>query len=480
MQRSVDQLQEQDQAVLGADSPRGLGRGIAPEPAALGAVPGDLPGEERLRRLFRHLGIGRAHVAGNGAEDAALAAAHPEVVASLTLVCPVSFPVAPQRALASRMLVVHGDRGPKARVAPGALAALPGATDVVLRDYPDTLWSDPVAERPADTGPAVLAFLADVAQRVAVEPLDVAHADEEGMVAGITYRVQGSGPPVVLLPLALAASQWDPLLPALNACYSTISLGGAHLWPMTRLEQRARGGYGAVVRTLVDELALRPGERILEVGCGSGAIVRWLARHTSGANPIVGVDVNRYLLREAAGLARAEGVAERLTLQEGNAEALPLPADGFDVTVSCTVLEEGDADRMLAELIRVTLPGGRVGVIVRAEDVRGWNGVPLRPELRAKIESGPGAGAAEGGCADASLYRRFRAAGLAELRMGPQLAINHPDPNDASLRRSFESGPLPRLSTAEAQEWQAAVVQAEAAGTLMWTSQYHCAVGTKR
>jgi len=40
----------------------------------------------------------------------------------------------------------------------------------------------------------------------------------------------------------------------------------------------------------------------------------------------------------------------------------------MDLTLSCTVLEEGDADRMLAEMIRVTKPGGRVAVIVRAID----------------------------------------------------------------------------------------------------------------
>ena len=50
-------------------------------------------------------------------------------------------------------------------------------------------------------------------------------------------------------------------------------------------------------------------------------------------------------------------------MQEGNAEALPFRAHQFIVTVACTVLEEGDADRTLAELVRVTKPGGRVGVI---------------------------------------------------------------------------------------------------------------------
>jgi hypothetical protein len=112
-------------------------------------------------------------------------------------------------------------------------------------------------------------LLARVTGGTAVAPLAPAHADEAGEVAGITYRVWGSGPPLVLLPLALAASQWDPLLPALTAGYATVALGGARLWPMTTLEQRARGGYGAVVRALIAEVAPRPGERLLEAGCGS-------------------------------------------------------------------------------------------------------------------------------------------------------------------------------------------------------------------
>jgi cyclopropane fatty-acyl-phospholipid synthase-like methyltransferase len=49
---------------------------------------------------------------------------------------------------------------------------------------------------------------------------------------------------------------------------------------------------------------LRPDEVVLEVGCGSGVLDRWLARYTK-ANRIIGVDVNRYLLREAKALARS-------------------------------------------------------------------------------------------------------------------------------------------------------------------------------
>jgi ubiquinone/menaquinone biosynthesis C-methylase UbiE len=51
---------------------------------------------------------------------------------------------------------------------------------------------------------------------------------------------------------------------------------------------------------------------------------------------------------------------------EGRAEALPFPDSSIDVALACAILEEGDADRMLAELIRITKPGGRIGVVVRA------------------------------------------------------------------------------------------------------------------
>ena len=89
--------------------------------------------------------------------------------------------------------------------------------------------------------------------------------------------------------------------------------------------------------------------------------------------------------REAASLARAEGLADRITFREDNAEALSLPDNSVDVSLSFTVMEEVDADRMLHEMVRVTKPGGRVGVVVRAADMELWTNLALRPDLLAKI-----------------------------------------------------------------------------------------------
>ena len=63
-----------------------------------------------------------------------------------------------------------------------------------------------------------------------------------------------------------------------------------------------------VIDQLFDELDLKTGTIVLEVGCGTGAIVRRLAGRSRGANPIVAADVNSYLMREAAALAEREGL----------------------------------------------------------------------------------------------------------------------------------------------------------------------------
>jgi ubiquinone/menaquinone biosynthesis C-methylase UbiE len=278
-----------------------------------------------------------------------------------------------------------------------------------------------------------------------------------------------------LFPLALAPSQWQPLLPLLAERYCTITLGGPRLGMIAHLEARARAGYLGVVRRVIDEVQLRPGDAVLEVGCGSGAIVRWLVRYTSGANRIVTVDVNRYLLREATALAAKDGVEKALEFREGNGEALPFADNHFEVTLSFTVLEEGDADRMLAEFVRVTKPGGKVAIIVRSTDMPRWVNLRLSAELKRKVEAPEllGGNVQVNGCADASLYRRLRHAGLVQITMIPQLASH----TEGERLQYMQDRIVAALEPAEIDEWRAAVAQAE--GTFFIAEPFHCAVGTK-
>src|SRR4029077_194965 len=179
--------------------------------------------------------------------------------------------------------------------------------------------SDIAAERGDSIAKAMEEFLSRRGALPSVQP-----SEQEGEIADTSYRVRGAGVPLVLLPLDLSPGQWEPLIPALAADYCTITLGGARLGSCASLEERGRSGYMAVVRGLLDALAIMPGESVLEAGCGSGVIMRELARRTGGANRLVGRDMSPYLLREARALARRAGLIDHIDFGESRAQALPL------------------------------------------------------------------------------------------------------------------------------------------------------------
>jgi hypothetical protein len=117
---------------------------------------------------------------------------------------------------------------------------------------------------------------------------------------------------VVLMPLSLAPSQWEPLVPRLSNDYAVIVLGGAHLGIISLLEERARSGYGELIAQVLDRTKVALGDGVLEVGCGSGAVARALANRLGGANPIIATDINPYILSEACALARERAVTRIL------------------------------------------------------------------------------------------------------------------------------------------------------------------------
>jgi SAM-dependent methyltransferase len=438
----------------------------------------ELPVEERLVQLLQHLGTARAHVAARGVGDwGGLAARHPDCIASLTLICPRGMDPGTLATLAPRLLVLAGDQGRPDALTRQAVANLQAATLITLRDYVSpTIYADVVADRSADIGAAMIDFLARMDQVQGTRT--VALPRGEGEVAGISYHIHGSGPPLVLLPLGMAASQWEPLVPRLSERWCALTLGGAYLGMIGSLEARGRtAGYLGVVRRLIEEAELRPGETVLEVGCGTGVLDRWLARHTGRANHIVGMDISRYVLREATALARREGLEGVVEFREGSAEALPFPENSFDVVMSSTVIQRVNADRMLREMVRVTKPGGRVAVVGHAHDMPRWVNLALPAELKAKVEA-PGWASDRGhqlGCDDASLYQRLHQAGLTQIKKFPQFAAF----DERSRLQTMQGEILPTLPPDAVQEWRNAVAQAEAAGTFFIATPFHCAVGTK-
>jgi ubiquinone/menaquinone biosynthesis C-methylase UbiE len=131
-----------------------------------------------------------------------------------------------------------------------------------------------------------------------------------------------------------------------------------------RLELRARAEDEAAVRDeYVGLLGVTPGERVLDVGCGSGAVTRVLARRVAPGGAAVGVDASPALLAVARELAAEAGLSALIELREGDCRALPFPDASFDATVAATVLAHvPNAEQALAEMVRVTRAGGRIGV----------------------------------------------------------------------------------------------------------------------
>jgi SAM-dependent methyltransferase len=426
----------------------------------------------RLLALWDHLGIRVAHVATQMPGDiAGLAAGFASRLGGVVLCVPSRLDPPPFERVADRLLMVCGERGLSADVTARAATRLRGASRLVFAGYDAPGWADVVADRTDEIAGAMSDFLGRLEADAPASP------SREGTYAGISYRLVGAGPALVLLPFFLAPSQWAPAVAQLARTFTVVTLGGPHLGGVAALEDRARAPtYRAMFRTLIDLMAPAPGDAILDVGCGAGSLDRLLAQRLGSASAITAIDVNPFLLSEAGSLAEADGIDGRIRFLPGNAEALPFADESFDCIFSITVLEECDADRALGEMVRVARPGGRVGVIVRSIDLPQWWSVAAAGTLLDKMTTPPQSVGAKG-VADSSLYGRARRAGLVNLTCFPSLVTL--DRPDGPIWRYREDHLLAQLSAEEAATWHAARDAAHEQGLLFMAHPMHCVVGHK-
>lgn len=108
-------------------------------------------------------------------------------------------------------------------------------------------------------------------------------------------------------------------------------------------------------------LALRPGERVLDVGSGPGMLAREMAEEVGERGRVTGVDLAQSML-DIAG-ARCAGLPS-VSFERGDAKALPFADGTFDAAVVAQVYEYvDDIPAALRELRRVLAPGGRALVV---------------------------------------------------------------------------------------------------------------------
>jgi ubiquinone/menaquinone biosynthesis C-methylase UbiE len=111
-----------------------------------------------------------------------------------------------------------------------------------------------------------------------------------------------------------------------------------------------------VTAILLEHASPQPGEHVVDVACGMGAVARQTAPRVGAAGTVVGVAINPAMLAVACSLPAPEGAS--IDWREGNASTLPLPDDAFDLAL-CQAGLQFFPDRLAAlqEMHRVLRPG---------------------------------------------------------------------------------------------------------------------------
>jgi len=118
---------------------------------------------------------------------------------------------------------------------------------------------------------------------------------------------------------------------------------------------------------MIEAARVQPGQRVLDVACGTGVVAREAALRVGGEGSVVGLDANPGML------AVADSLTPTVEWQQGIAEALPFPDESFDVVVcQFALMFFIDKVRALREMLRVLKPQGHLAVAV-------WNSLRTMP-----------------------------------------------------------------------------------------------------
>ena len=170
--------------------------------------------------------------------------------------------------------------------------------------------------------------------------------------------------------------------------------------------------FAPVVDAVMARAGLSLGERVLDIGTGTGAIAERAAAIVGPRGHVVGMDISPQMLAQARARLAAGGWTN-VTLQEGRAEMIPAADNGFDVVLaSLSLMYVIDRDAAAREIARVLRPNGRLVAAV-------WAGPDQCDIVRFQQTAGsvggppPVPGVGPGALADARVFlRQLAAAGI--------------------------------------------------------------------
>lgn len=226
---------------------------------------------------------------------------------------------------------------------------------------------------------------------------------------------------------------------------------------------------------------IREGQRVLEVGCGSGVVVRDLATRVGPRGEVVGVDASRGMIEAARALAAGHALRRRMRWRVASGVALPFAARRFDVTLAITVLlHVADPDVVMGEMVRVTRPGGRVGV----QDQDFGTVVVSHPDrsLTERILWGVATHMYEEPHSGRRLPALLRAAGLEDVRLLTDVFQDTtlgPFAKAFLERRAANAVTFGIVDAPTAQRWLDGITALVARGDFVLTFNYYGAVGVK-
>ena len=242
-------------------------------------------------------------------------------------------------------------------------------------------------------------------------------------------------------------------------------------------EAQKPAGIQASKHLMLERAALTRGEAVLDVGCGPGDDLFDMVEHVGPAGRLVGLDASEVMIAEARRRAKERGLP--VTFEVGEATALPFTDGTFDVCRAARVLEHlADPSGALAEMVRVTRPGGRIVVfdfdwdtlIVDHPDKQTTREVVLTYS-----------DSIQNGWIARQLPRLFREQRLEALSIDPVQVFVH-----YALAELFLGSHLVALQTNgtlspdQAQQWWEHLRRSDSAGTLLISFTAFVVVGAKR